>query len=934
MGFVGNVIARVGADISGFQSNLATASASLTAFANKNGAALTAFNKNLSKEMKMLNVEMMKAQQSTQLAIAQMGNNAKASDINKARMAGLTQQLNIQRQAVASLQKEYERSLEKYGANALATKKLEVSLLGARTSEINMQNTLKDGTSFFTRHAAAIESVGLATAAAIGYAATKVTQIAIDAKESENLFNVSMGSMRDKAVEFAKGLHESLGINEVELHRNIGMFYMMSRSLGTTTEQSYKMSTSLTQLAYDMSSLYNLPFQDAIIKLQAGLSGESEPLKRLGIVVNESTTKQYAYAKGIAKVGSELTEQQKVLGRYEAIMANTVGAQGDLKATIDSTANQLKVLGSNWTTTMGILGSGTEPFVNSLVHTMNALFPLIDSFATKIANALKGAYVGFQGFTAYLGSIFAGDFSLAWQRAQIAAENAQKYFDDYDENVRARARLIEQNQDANNALLKSQEALNKAQNEGIQSFDEVHQLQQKTADATNAAADANNKLAESVNGGKDDKDKPIMPPIIGWNKGDGAPVTPPQPSPINITAVDNATPVINAVKSGLDSIPKQISIPVNIQDNTIFTAPAIQANLAAFQPKQINVPVNIIDLSAAARESFRLDVDKMYDRIFARQSRFESASEGLSKVHNEQLAADVQNANKQITEETINWQNSMNNIYLAHNLNVNTILDDAHTKMVNSSSKSFETISTNAANMANSMQNNIVGAVNKSLEALAKLPAGMGIKTAAPDKVTTSTILSDYKPVNLNVPMPYKSDDAAINFGTGKGHPEVTFKESLINMATSLGLIGAEVAAGLGITLGAGALGGVGASAAATGVAQTTIVDTTMLQAALKALQQSVPKFATGGIVSSPTLAVVGEAGPEVIVPLSGGNNIFADLKNEIKNDVISAISNTLNSSQREIIINMDTTQVARVMVPALTKENSRIGTTAIIQGR
>lgn len=177
--------------------------------------------------------------------------------------------------------------------------------------------------------------------AAAGGAALK---FAMDAVESENLFEVSMGNMATASREWSDQLSDALGLNEYELRRNVGTFNVMLDSMGMGEQASYDMAKGLTQLSYDMSSFYNLKPEEAFQKLQSGISGEIEPLKRLGIIVNDTTIKAYAYQNGIAKVGEELSEQQKVLARYGVIMDATSKAQGDMARTAESPANKLRVL--------------------------------------------------------------------------------------------------------------------------------------------------------------------------------------------------------------------------------------------------------------------------------------------------------------------------------------------------------------------------------------------------------------------------------------------------------------------------------------------------------------------------------------------------------------------------------------------------------------
>lgn len=118
----------------------------------------------------------------------------------------------------------------------------------------------------------------------------------------------------------------------------------MTSSMGVAEDNALKMSKGISLLSEDMASFYNLDSSEAFNKLRAGLTGETEPLKALGILVDENTVKQAVYSEGIAQNGAELTQQQKVLARYVAILKQTGNAQGDLARTIDSPANQLRLL--------------------------------------------------------------------------------------------------------------------------------------------------------------------------------------------------------------------------------------------------------------------------------------------------------------------------------------------------------------------------------------------------------------------------------------------------------------------------------------------------------------------------------------------------------------------------------------------------------------
>jgi len=218
--------------------------------------------------------------------------------------------------------------------------------------------------------------------------------MANDVVESEQLFEVSMGRMEARAREWSDNLGESLGLNPYDLRKNVGMLNVMFGSMGVGEQEAYDMATSLTQLANDMASFYNLDTEEAFTKLRAGITGETEPLKRLGILVDENTVKNYALANGIGtltKKGKKqihtMTQQQKLQARYGAIMEQTSKAQGDLARTMDSPTNQLRRLNAEFDLAKIALGQALQP-------ALLAVIPAMTGFATGLTRMLKGGSGG------------------------------------------------------------------------------------------------------------------------------------------------------------------------------------------------------------------------------------------------------------------------------------------------------------------------------------------------------------------------------------------------------------------------------------------------------------------------------------------------------------------------------------------------------------
>lgn len=215
-------------------------------------------------------------------------------------------------------------------------------------------------------------------------------KMAMDAVESENLFEVSMGNMADAARQWSIELSKALGLNQYELRRNVGTFNVMLRSMGLGEQAAFNMAKGLTQLAYDMASFYNLKPEEAFEKLRSGITGEAEPLKQLGIIVLDETAKQYAYKAGIAAAGEELTEQQKVLARYIAIMDQTSKAQGDLARTIDSPANKARIAQARFEELQITLGMKLLPIFSSFVGMLDKIVTVFSKLPSPVQTALLG----------------------------------------------------------------------------------------------------------------------------------------------------------------------------------------------------------------------------------------------------------------------------------------------------------------------------------------------------------------------------------------------------------------------------------------------------------------------------------------------------------------------------------------------------------------
>lgn len=152
--------------------------------------------------------------------------------------------------------------------------------------------------------------------------------------ENMNLFNVSMGEAADKAREFINQYTSVLGVDPSNMMRYMGMFNSLVEGFGLSSDAAYTMSKNLTQLSYDMSSFLNISVEDAMQKIKSGISGEIEPMRAVGIALDQATLQETAYTLGIDKKVSAMTRAQKTELLYYQIMTKTTKMQGDMARTL------------------------------------------------------------------------------------------------------------------------------------------------------------------------------------------------------------------------------------------------------------------------------------------------------------------------------------------------------------------------------------------------------------------------------------------------------------------------------------------------------------------------------------------------------------------------------------------------------------------------
>lgn len=211
--------------------------------------------------------------------------------------------------------------------------------------------------------------------------------------ENVNLFTVSMGKYADEAMDYAEKVQDAMGIDMSEFIRNQGIFMNMASGFGVAEDKAYKLSKGLTELAYDISSFYNVDVDTAFQRLQSGIAGEIEPVRRWGIALDQASMQEWMLKKGIdAKVNS-LNQADKAMVRYnmmvEAMAGN--GAIGDFARTLITPANAIRILQQQITQLSRAIGSLFIPILITVI-------PYVQAFVKVLTSAIQtlASFFGFQ----------------------------------------------------------------------------------------------------------------------------------------------------------------------------------------------------------------------------------------------------------------------------------------------------------------------------------------------------------------------------------------------------------------------------------------------------------------------------------------------------------------------------------------------------------
>lgn len=211
-------------------------------------------------------------------------------------------------------------------------------------------------------------------------------------KQTADGTDVYVEDMTWKIESFAQTCIEKFGMSELAAKQTAGSFMAMGKSMGLSMEEASDMAVKLTGLTGDFASFYNISQDYARVALSAVYTGETETLKRYGIVLTEANLQQYALTQGITDNVKKMDARDKAILRYQYIMKATQDMEGDFVRTQGTWANQTRVLQQVWNQFLIELGNGLITVLTPLVQVLNQIVQALTRFITTLWQAIANIF--------------------------------------------------------------------------------------------------------------------------------------------------------------------------------------------------------------------------------------------------------------------------------------------------------------------------------------------------------------------------------------------------------------------------------------------------------------------------------------------------------------------------------------------------------------
>ncbi|HNW87645.1 MAG TPA: hypothetical protein PLP25_00185 [Candidatus Limiplasma sp.] len=204
---------------------------------------------------------------------------------------------------------------------------------------------------------------------------------ASDLQEVQNVVDTTFEGSAGRVNKWAESAKDAYGMGELAAKRYSSTMGAMFKSMGLASDATLDMSLGIAGLTGDMASFYNLDYDTAFDKLRSGISGETEPLKQLGINMSVANLSAYALSKGITKSYDSMTQAEQTTLRYNYLMQVTSDAQGDFARTSEGYANQQRVLQTTQEELSAAIG---ELLLPAAIAGTNALNGLVGGLTSSI----------------------------------------------------------------------------------------------------------------------------------------------------------------------------------------------------------------------------------------------------------------------------------------------------------------------------------------------------------------------------------------------------------------------------------------------------------------------------------------------------------------------------------------------------------------------
>lgn len=803
-----------------------------------------------------------------------------------------------------------------------------------KESFANAFNTLKDDSATFGEKFGAISNTvvdgfGLMTGAMEIFIAVEIVKkvgewvdslkdLAAETQDIEQRFAASMGSMSEKAEEFATSLSQTYGILDTTVKDEMSKEYMNARMLGFDPNQAEEMSEKIVQLSYDLGKLRGQDPSTVFISLEYAMEGQTRGLRTLGISISTTDLKNRALSEGVIKQGQTMTTAQTALMAYQAIMEKAQGVMGYYKTTADDLSTQQTKLNAGWQDMKEKLAEDLTPAFTGLLRVLNFVASGFEEFIGLIGTAIQ--YISLFAEDAYSAvhdilSLNFGQINADWDNNYNSIFNSTEAAKQYGD-------ALNDAMNATNGQDQAQKNLNQSVNANTMSFDQLHNITNSGTGAALAQADAVNNLANALGNLKNNTDlsnvtnnqsKGVVIPV-SFKIPPFPPIAPPPAVNIQLGLQNNLEPALSQAEDAVKTFnPSTFLIPLGIKNNLEPSYSQAESKLREFSPAYVNVQISVIGQAAFVSaldylenqlNVWRLQTSTLFTQVqniisswevnaattFANAqmviSTWTTQTDNRITQWASALSSKFSGAYNDVISMTNQWASTVDDGVSSMVATAGTAISTFANNLHNDMNNAFNATEQMAVSWANALGQTITAAVNQAVGEMSQLSAMAG--QAIPNLRMTAW---------QNVSGAYQA--------------VASWAEDNKSWLVPLG----AAAAGVGLTIATGGTdlvaGGIAAGASA-------------LAGLTSGLGAAIPGLASGGIVTAPTLAMIGEGnGPEAVIPLSELNAML----NGGRSSGMDGLSEQSSNQPVQVNIQLDGRTLARTLYSYNVNENDRIGT-------